>query len=99
MKNAIIIGVLAVTILVAGCGKRDGQQQIVIRIDSDKTLLVADKPCLQDELSARLTRLTGNQDTVVVIRATNPDDDQINAIADTCKKAGVKSISYSLVKF
>ena len=77
----------------------DKQPQIVIKIASDKSLLVADKPCLQSELVARLTQLVGNQDAAVVIRANNPDDDQVKAITDACKQAGVHSISHAFVKF
>jgi biopolymer transport protein ExbD len=114
MKNTIIIGVMVATILIAGCDKKNSsssssdttkpatqiaKQQIVIKIASDKTLLVADKPCLQNELVARVTQLVTNRSAEVVIRATNADDDQVKAIADACKKAGVHEISYALVRF
>ena len=105
---------MAAIILIAGCGKKISspsssdptkpatkivKQQIVIKIASDKTLLVADTPCLQNELVARITQLVTNQSAEVVIRANNADDDQVKAIADACKKAGVRVIHYALIRF
>jgi len=105
---------MVATIFITGCGKQSTssrtsdttrpatqivKQQIVIKIAPDKTLLVADKPCLQNELVARVTQLVTNQNAEVVIRANNADDDQVKAIAVACKKSGVRVIHYDLIKY
>jgi biopolymer transport protein ExbD len=118
MKNEIIIGFTAATILIAGCGKKNSsssnpdttktatqvaKEQIVIKIAPDKTLLVADKPCLQSELVARLTELEeldGKRDKEFTIYARGDiDDNQIKEITAACKKVGVHDIHYNMVKF
>jgi biopolymer transport protein ExbD len=84
MKNTIIIGVMAATVLIAGCGKKEAsssnptdpnatkqkenQQLIVVRFGPSNTLFVAGAPCPQTELAARLTQIVGQQNTNVVVR-------------------------------
>ena len=118
MKNAIIIGIAVATILIAGCDKKNSsssspdttkpatqidKQQIVIKIARDKTLLVADKPCLQSELVARLTKLEdidGKRDRDFRIYARGGiDDNQIKEITVACKKVGIHMIYYDLIGY
>jgi biopolymer transport protein ExbD len=118
MKITIVIGVVVAIILIAGCGKKNSsssssdttkpathivKQQIDIKIGSDKTLLVADKPCLQSELVARLTELEeldGKRDKEFTIHAHGDiDTNQIKEITVACKKVGVHVIHYDVVKY
>jgi biopolymer transport protein ExbD len=104
------IGIAAVTILTGGCTttiinnpslSATGleEEPLAIRIGPGNSLFVDEQPCPPGDLAARLSDYVKLKQTDVVIRGANVDDNVIQFITEACKKAGVHSISYALVKF
>jgi biopolymer transport protein ExbD len=107
LKNLAIIGIAVLAVLTGGCtttsspstSTTDQAQEIAIRIEAGNALYIEDQPCPPGDLIARLAQFVRLQPTNVVIHGANVDNSIVTFVTDACQKAGVHSISFSLVRF
>jgi biopolymer transport protein ExbD len=97
MKHIVFhIGLITATLLIAGCTHT---RPVAVGIAPDGAITVADRPCSESQLVARLSELGARNHQGVVIHADkNAPFKQLATVMDACKVAGVQSVTASTAK-